>query len=329
MYYGFSLDAAEDASVASLSVTPHNFVDDASAGSRYQKSGRRSSSADGPREQVGGGLRGEITEFSRQSRRRFQTVLASVPRRGYRPDRLLFVTLTYHNEWPDDGVGLKAHLGAWRKRIERRYGTMPMLWRLEYQGRGAPHWHLLVFAPEHLVPELSAEPQEFPFALALTAAWHEIVAPGDVAHSLYGVSIRQANSWNGAMFYLSKYMAKPEKLSVSGSIGRVWGVWHAGLLGITWRRWNLEYVHYIKLRRVLRRVCRYRKADAELRGMVCFVGWEDIRRLLNFYGLALHERGSPARVGHAGKSLPYVRPGREPEPVLPDPDQLSLFVLNA
>ncbi|GEM88469.1 rolling circle replication-associated protein [Meiothermus granaticius] len=45
-----------------------------------------------------------------------------------------------------DGKRVKAHLEAFRKRFERRYGTAwSLIWKLEFQRRGAPHIHLYLW----------------------------------------------------------------------------------------------------------------------------------------------------------------------------------------
>jgi hypothetical protein len=53
---------------------------------------------------------------------------------------LTFVTLTYHEQWPEDPHEQWLQLKAWA----RRMGAPWVLWRRELQARGAPHWHLLV-----------------------------------------------------------------------------------------------------------------------------------------------------------------------------------------
>ncbi len=236
----------------------------------------------------GGGRRGSVSGFSRQSRRRLQTLFCSVPRTGFVPSNLLFVTLTYHDLWGSSSKDWKSDLAAFRKRLFRKYGEFPCIWRLEFQKRGAPHFHLLMFPPSGLLPAISPEPQECEFMFDVIRFWNDLVAPGDMQHALHGISMQQAFSWRGAMYYLSKYASKVEEvLAPSGTPpGRVWGVWKKDLLGVTWRRWNLEYVQYIKLRRVLRRKCGYRRGRGAETGMVCFLSWSEFLRLAEFLGLS-------------------------------------------
>jgi hypothetical protein len=236
----------------------------------------------------GGGRRGTVQDFSRQSRRRLQTLFCSVPRTGYVPSNLLFVTLTYHHYWGNSSKDWKSDLDAFKKRLYRKYGEFPAIWRLEFQKRGAPHFHLLMFPPLGTLPPISDEVIDCEFTFDVLKIWNELVAPGDLQHALHGISMQQASSWRGAMHYLSKYASKVEEVLVPSDTppGRVWGVWQKKLLGITWRRWNLEYVQYIKLRRVLRRKCGYRRGRGAETGMVCFLEWSAFLRLVEFMGLS-------------------------------------------
>lgn len=232
----------------------------------------------------GGGRRGQVVNFSRQSRRRLQTCFASVPWRGFHPSRLVFATLTYPAAFPEDPRVWKSHLEAWRKRVEYRYGRMPMIWKQEFQKRGACHFHVLLFAPAGLVPVLQTDSQPWAFGEFLNESWHSIAGNGDLNHLVHGCDLRQAKTWRGAMYYLSKYVAKVETYKSDRSIGRIWGVWRRELLGVTWREWNLEWVQYIKMRRIFRRKCRYRRGRPGHTGMTCFVEYYEFLKLLDWLG---------------------------------------------
>jgi hypothetical protein len=197
--------------------------------------------------------------------------LAAVPFRGFDPSRLLFASLTYHDSWPDDPSDWKADLDATLKRLESVYGPFPCIWRLEPQRRGAPHYHLLIFAPDGLDAD------------AIRDAWHERVAPGDADHYRHGVDVRRVSSWREARGYLSKYMAKTETFASGLSVGRVWGVRRRALLGTVWRRWNLSYLQYLRLRRAMRRRAGLRGRGA-LTGLTCFLDYDAFLRLMNEVG---------------------------------------------
>lgn len=92
--------------------------------------------------------RGEVRRFSEASRRRMQRMLAMT---SATPRYLL--TLTYPDAWPSARQA-KAHLKTFCQRLERVAEAagrrLAVVWRLEFQQRGAPHFHLLIFAPDGL-----------------------------------------------------------------------------------------------------------------------------------------------------------------------------------
>jgi len=81
---------------------------------------------------------------------------------------------------------------------------------LEYQERGAPHYHIIL--------GLTYVPYDY-----IARIWYEIVGSGDEAHLAAGTRVEAIRSRNGVLYYASKYCAK-----VSGApleeTGRVWGV---------------------------------------------------------------------------------------------------------
>src|SRR5918993_3037296 len=101
----------------------------------------------GPPKRHGRGTRDKVRGFSRASRRNLLLRLASINRGAFKAfrGRIIFVTLTYPGEYPQDPVVCKRHLKALRKRLQREYGTFAAFWRMGIQQRGAWHFHLLLF----------------------------------------------------------------------------------------------------------------------------------------------------------------------------------------
>lgn len=95
-----------------------------------------------------------VTGWSRKSRARMVATLAEL---DLAPIFLSFnspamVTLTYPGDWESvapDGETVKMHLQAFFKRYERAWSEKwTGIWKLEFQRRGAPHFHLLMPIPE-------------------------------------------------------------------------------------------------------------------------------------------------------------------------------------
>src|SRR5215207_3959326 len=101
-----------------------------------------------------GGNRDRVRGFSRASRRNLLRHLASINRGAFRAfkGRMIFVTLTYPGEYPQDPELCKRHLKALRKRLQREFKPFAAFWRLGIQKRGAWHFHLLLFVGPSIGP---------------------------------------------------------------------------------------------------------------------------------------------------------------------------------
>lgn len=174
----------------------------------------------------GGGVRGAIQGFSRESRCRMLRILAKVRRDALQ--EAVFITLTYPGRWwPGSPSAWKRDLDSLLKRIARRYPQASAMWRMEAQERGAPHFHLLVFGAGFIPHEWTAR------------VWWEVVGSGDLSHLRAGTETRGIVSPHQAVYYVAKYAAKADDgrdyLDGPGGVpvvmtGRQWGVWHRRLM---------------------------------------------------------------------------------------------------
>ncbi len=163
----------------------------------------------------GGGKRQRIEGFSDESRKRMIEFMHQITFTS-----LTFVTLTYPSEYPRDFKVYKSHLKRFRQSVERKYGKLKTVWRLEYQVRGAPHYHLLYLDPPFIpVKELSE-------------IWYKIVDSKDENHLKCGVDVKPVTDWGDSglvAHYVSKYAAKrtDDVTEVeNGKTGRHWGYWN-------------------------------------------------------------------------------------------------------
>lgn len=197
----------------------------------------------GKRPQVGGGKRGAVYEFSRKARRNLLNYMNSLNTEKIKLP--YFITLTYPKEYPRDKGSWTEHFNRrFRRRFERKYGQVPIIWRKEFQKRGAPHFHLLVFLDAPV-----GELREF-----VSRAWYESCGRICPEHLKAGTQVSAARTWRRVMGYASKYMGKVEVLSPGvESPGRFWGRWNDKALPIQPQQDTLPLVQAIKLRRVLRK----------------------------------------------------------------------------
>ncbi len=212
--------------------------------------------------------RGRVREFSAKSRLGLQLLAADLQAVVRKPD--LMVTLTYPGEWRSvttdwtcrceategcsdvpcicdfspSGKVCKAHLRAFRERLARHFKELGLswwgsLWFLEFQTRGAPHFHLLLFGFGFSLLELS-DIQRW-----CSRAWSQIVNHSDPEeyrkHRAAGTRVEHCRAEHFG--YALKYAAKLEQKSVPlefSDIGRFWGIWNTPLSSPALRSWYIS-----------------------------------------------------------------------------------------
>ncbi len=195
----------------------------------------------------GGGVRGRVSGFSRASRRRLQRTLAAIDWRAGGPEQARFLTLTFHRvpcDW-------RARWLAWLA-CARRLGVR-YIWRLEAQDRGAPHWHLMLWATDGALA-------------ALREDWTRIAADGSRAHRRYGWHVLRLDSYRRASAYLSKYLGKVGGACLIIDGARSWGT-SRSLPVATPRCATLDQRQYVQVARTARRLARARRRERRPRAM--------------------------------------------------------------
>lgn len=159
-------------------------------------------------------IRGVIRKFSTGAARRMRAYLRSCV-----PVYVAMVTLTYPQGFPGNGPLCKSHLRALLSRIKRlpqfrNNATSSVFWFMEFQERGAPHFHM--FTTDWIDKDW------------LRRAWYEIVASEDKRHYAAGTRIeRFFRGHSGIAAYATKYAYKEEQKVVPpefDNVGRFWGV---------------------------------------------------------------------------------------------------------
>lgn len=166
--------------------------------------------------------RGKIIDFSGQSRGRLFDLFNKLEIKN----KVIFITLTYIKA-DIDAKTAKENLFAFIKRLQRRFphADMSFVWRMEFQERGAIHFHIIAF--------------DLPFVpyAEVQRIWGEITC-----QHIPFTRIEMVFSSKKVMNYVSKYVAKVNSSSEIGGfnlptyltayqsmngeqIGRSWGVW--------------------------------------------------------------------------------------------------------
>lgn len=174
--------------------------------------------------------RGQIGYFSHGSRNRMRKYLGA--------SCALYqnmCTLTYPFSYPTNGAVCKEHLRRFAQEL-MRYATRHKLvcagrydidgtpsefagssvfWFLEFQNRGAPHFHLFTNFEV---------PKDF-----ISETWYRICATDDERHLRAGTRIEKLREGNeGAAAYAAKYAQKADQKQVPvefSQCGRFWGVY--------------------------------------------------------------------------------------------------------
>lgn len=175
--------------------------------------------------------RGRISEFSPRSRTRLRAAALDLGE-FHSPD--LLVTLTYPGEWRSvagDGPSCRRDLEAFRKRLTRYLASLGVtswsaLWFREFQRRGAPHFHLLLWGPGLAALDVRQARRW------LARAWADVVAHPDpkefAKHRKAGTGLDEYRA--GHFGYAVAYATKPHQKQVPDGFaqpGRWWGLWNA------------------------------------------------------------------------------------------------------
>jgi hypothetical protein len=234
-----------------------------------------------PRTRSGGGIRARVRGFSKSSRRNLLRRLASINRTAFRAfkGRIIFVTLTYPGEYPQDPELCKRHLKALRKRLQREFKPFAAFWRLGIQKRGAWHFHLLLFVGPSFGP--IDKLRRF-----ISSSWYEVTGKVSEGHLRAGTRVEAVRKWREVISYVERYMAKPEEFPEGLQTGRIWGIWNENLLPVQWEEVAVSLRDAFRIRRVYRKLAR-RKGIGSLRRITVFVRHENVVRLLEFLGYCL------------------------------------------
>lgn len=159
--------------------------------------------------------RGRVVKFTAGAAQRMRRYL-----RECVPDYRNMVTITYPGFFTSNGKESKEHLRRFVQELKRyalsqdsatRYSAF---WFLEFQERGAPHYHLFC---------THDYPKEW-----VARTWYRIVNSEDERHLHAGTRIEKIRSGRGGTIsYANKYAAKAQQKDVPSDytdVGRFWGV---------------------------------------------------------------------------------------------------------
>lgn len=184
--------------------------------------------------------RGQITNWSTRSRTNLvKTIvsldLAPLVMNGRLP---VMVTLTLPDRWEEvmpDGEIASKKFDRFRRAWSHKWGAPSWIWKREFQGRGAPHWHLWLVPPA----------DEWEFKTWLSAAWTDALDIQDIGERMRsygaGTNVSQADGMAArdpkrlAIYFLKESLGGEGKAYQNAvpaawrgkRVGRFWG--YAGI----------------------------------------------------------------------------------------------------
>lgn len=234
-----------------------------------------------PNVKRGTGSRGTIKGWTSRSVFNFMKRCARIEWPG-RP--LVFITLTYPGIFEADPDAWKEHLRRFSIAWSRQWGAPMGVWAMEFQSRGAPHFHLAMVLPASLAlvrardakgKEIRVAPPQLREWVART--WYELAGHGDIRHLNQHSKAEHCKpaDRSGILGYLQRELGKaaqktlPEWLQERGA-GRWWGSW--GLSDASLAA-GIDHVEYQAIHRIARRLGHQRlKADL-LEAFDSMSGW--------------------------------------------------------
>ena len=204
--------------------------------------------------------RGKISGFSRKSQSLLRRQMAKIPDKEW--VSAFLITLTYPAEFPDitsEGVFrdvYKRDLDVIKKRIQRIWDCSGF-WVLEFQERGAPHYHFVCFGidPSKLTK----------FQAWLAKAWFDVVGSGSIDHLKAGTSVELPRTPAKARNYIAKYASKNDSKVEGIYTGRYWGVMNRKKLPVAEEiKTELSPAFAVKVSRIARNLVKRRVRESQL-----------------------------------------------------------------
>jgi hypothetical protein len=189
--------------------------------------------------------RGRITEFSAASRSRLKHTFGRLDREAL--GRALLLTLTYPAEFPapEDHAVYKAHLHRFKIALRRRWPLCSGIWKLEFQTRGAAHYHFMLFGLSHeTLDALRSWTRK---------TWYRIAHNGDKNLGAACEKVEFIRKAGCAMGYFAKYLGKGDQTLPGNFSGRYWGKINAARLPVAAAQ-VIEVPH--KMAAMIRRIAR-------------------------------------------------------------------------
>jgi len=158
----------------------------------------------------------DIKKFSEKSRKHLFNIFNCLEYSEYGIP--CFVSATWHYDAPSERTALKSDLEKFVKMLKRGLPEFHAIWKLEYQKRGAPHFHFILLPLEKTEKMYTPEREKF-----IKEKWLSLKKCKCKSCASYGIKTVNCETYRMSISYISKEIAKVENNYFDHDLGRIWG----------------------------------------------------------------------------------------------------------
>lgn len=158
-----------------------------------------------------------IKKFSQNSRRRLSNNLGKIRFELY--NLKILCTLTFHEKFPLEKSSLKKLVDNFNKSLKRFDEGLEYIWKLEFQKRGAPHFHYILLSKNNYSLEKKKKLNQF-----LRETWIRLVADDSEDFKKHSLDFREIYNDAKTVNYLLKYVGKIDESTDNIELGRYWAL---------------------------------------------------------------------------------------------------------
>lgn len=189
---------------------------------------------------------GDIKTFSQQSRKRMLDKMNQIRLSEY--GLPFFLSLTWHQDFSLNKISTKKFLDNFLKRLKRQLPPFHFVWKFEYQKRGAPHFHILIFPLSRKTFLTEIELQN-----VVKKNWLALKQCNCGACQIYSTDVRACLNYDMLLSYVSKELGKIQDHYLENDMGRFWStsrdlkIKPYGICEIDFDKMKLVVIEAIKL----------------------------------------------------------------------------------
>jgi hypothetical protein len=158
----------------------------------------------------------DIKNFSQKSRQRLFQKFNKIRYSDYGIP--LFLSLTWHYDSPDNKKSIKLFLRNFLKRIFRELPKFHYIWKFEYQQRGTPHFHIILFPLDKKNIWNVEEVKKI-----VRKHWLQLKQCNCSACKQYSTHVVNCETIKKSLSYIAKEIAKVQDTYEAHDLGRIWG----------------------------------------------------------------------------------------------------------